>query len=92
MVPERLSHVLGGASSEESEVSESEDTDAFGKRESRSPLVNTIKAPIVALTGHQGVVSGCQWLNDELCVTSSWDRSVQDCMSGLAGLTIFFFI
>jgi len=70
-----LSHVLGGASSEESPDSESEDTDALGKRESRSAVVNTIKAPITALTGHQGVVSGCEWLNDELCVTSSWDRT-----------------
>ena len=72
-----LSHVLGGASSEESPDSESEDTDAaLGKRESRSAVANTIKAPIIALTGHQGVVSGCEWLNDELCVTSSWDRYV----------------
>jgi len=71
-----LSHVLGGASSEESPDSESEDTDAaLGKRESRSAVANTIKAPIIALTGHQGVVSGCEWLNDELCVTSSWDRT-----------------
>lgn len=72
-----LSHVLGGVSSEESPDSESEDTDAaLGKRESRSAVGNTIKAPIIALTGHQGVVSGCEWLNDELCVTSSWDRYV----------------
>ena len=78
VVPDRLSHVLGGGSSEESPDSESEDTDAFGKREARSNVVvNTVKVPIIALTGHQGVVSGCQWLNDELCVTSSWDRYVQ---------------
>ena len=25
--------------------------------------------------GHQNVVSGCQWLNEELAVTSSWDRT-----------------
>lgn len=77
VVPERLSHIMGGASSEESPDSESEDTDALGKRDARpSSVVNTVKAPIIALTGHQGVVSGCQWLNDELCVTSSWDRYV----------------
>ena len=82
MVPERLSHAIGGGSSEEgSEPSDSE-SDAAGmgggnRRESKSAaaIVNTIKAPIIALTGHQGVVSGCQWLNDELCVSSSWDRS-----------------
>ena len=76
VVPDRLSHVLGGGSSEDSPDSESEDTDAHGggRREPRSAIFNTIKTPIIALTGHQGVVSGCQWLNDELCVTSSWDR------------------
>ena len=77
MVPERLSHLLGGGSSEESPDSESEDTDlggVGGKREPRLAVINTVKAPIIALAGHQGVVSGCQWLNDELCVTSSWDR------------------
>ena len=76
VVPERLSHALGGGSSEESPDSESEDTDAIGnRRDSRSAIVNTIKVPIIALSGHQGVVSGCQWLNDELCVSSSWDRT-----------------
>ena len=80
VVPERLSHALGGGSSEESLDSESEDTEATAgcnRRDSRSSsaIVNTIKVPIIALTGHQGVVSGCQWLNDELCVSSSWDRT-----------------
>ena len=84
-----LSHVLGGASSEESPDSESEDTDAaLGKRESRSAVANTIKAPIIALTGHQGVVSGCEWLNDELCVTSSWDRYVVCCANYRTGAII----
>ena len=78
VVPERLSHAIGGGSSEESPDSESEDTDAAiggNRRESKSAaIVNTVKVPIISLTGHQGVVSGCQWLNDELCVSSSWDR------------------
>merc|ERR1712241_84615 len=78
VVPERLSHAIGGGSSEESPDSESEDNDAamgVNRRESKSAaIVNTVKVPIISLTGHQGVVSGCQWLNDELCVSSSWDR------------------
>ena len=91
-----LSHVLGGASSEESPDSESEDTDAaLGKRESRSSVVNTIKAPIISLTGHQGVVSGCEWLNDELCVTSSWDRYIYtffDCEHRRAGPKSYYVV
>ena len=95
VIPDRLAHAIGGISSEESENSESEDTDA--RRESKGIVVNTIKTPIIALTGnihdsplvceldflknvflfsgHQNVVSGCQWLNEELAVTSSWDRT-----------------
>jgi len=74
VIPDRLAHAIGGISSEESaNDSESEDTDA--RRESKGIVVNTIKTPIIALTGHQNVVSGCQWLNEELAVTSSWDRT-----------------
>jgi len=39
------------------------------------PRVNVIRQPIVTLSGHQGVVIGAAWLDEELAVTASWDRS-----------------
>ena len=35
---------------------------------------NIVRSPVIALSGHQGVVIGCQWLDDELAVTAGWDR------------------
>ena len=49
VIPDRLAHAIGGISSEES-ASDSEDTDA--RRESKGIVVNTIKTPIIALTGN----------------------------------------
>ena len=90
VIPDRLAHAIGGISSDESVDSESEDTDAHGhRRESKGMVVNTIKTPIIALTGHQGVVSGCQWLNDEMAVTSSWDRYLNTPSHIISYATIF---
>ena len=35
---------------------------------------NIVRQPVIALSGHQGVVIGCQWLDNELAVTAGWDR------------------
>lgn len=35
---------------------------------------HVVRQPVMSLTGHQGVVIGCQWLDNELAVTASWDR------------------
>ena len=73
-----LPDAIGGAgaaapSSEESAAESSED-DAIGGRGVGVVKTNAVRQPIVALTGHQNVVIGCQWLDNELAVTASWDR------------------
>ena len=68
-----------GASSEESAAESSED-DRGGAAASGGLVsdlargLNVVKTPIVSLTGHQAVVIGCQWVDNELAVTASWDR------------------
>ena len=68
--------VAGGVSSEESAESSEEDVLAAGHRGSVvAAHQHSIRTPITTLLGHQGVVIGCSWLNEDLAVTAGWDRS-----------------
>ena len=78
--PEKVTSIgTATGSSEDSGDSESEENENRGQTgghvSSSSSNVVSVKAPILVLSGHQGVVSGCAWMNEELAVTSSWDRS-----------------
>ena len=71
-----------GLSSEESGAESSEDGgDVFNSAggggtnsNNYSSRSNIVRQPVIALSGHQGVVIGCQWLDNELAVTAGWDR------------------
>ena len=81
---------MGGISSDESAADSSEEggdltsanasssnpfgagnTAGGGGSSSRSTVV---RQPVATLAGHQGVVISCQWLDNEIAVTASWDR------------------
>ena len=75
----------GTLSSDESGAESSEDGGVGGgdvfnsagggaNSNSYSSRSNIVRQPVIALSGHQGVVIGCQWLDNELAVTAGWDR------------------
>ncbi|TRY63143.1 hypothetical protein TCAL_00346 [Tigriopus californicus] len=64
-----------GLSSEESAADSSEDDRRTSNHPSDLSRCTAVKTPIIALSGHQGVVIGCQWLDDDLAVTAGWDRA-----------------
>ena len=45
-----------------------------GQNSARGGQFSTVRGPISTLTGHQGVVISCQWLNEDMAVTAGWDR------------------
>lgn len=64
----------GQESSEES--AESSEDDGHGQTHGQQQRSwHTVRTPITALTGHQGVVICCQWLDEDLAVTAGWDRT-----------------
>lgn len=64
-----------GLSSEESAADSSEDDRRTNNYPSDMSRCTSVKTPVIILTGHQGVVIGCQWLDDDLAVTAGWDRA-----------------
>jgi WD40 repeat protein len=62
----------GSASAEDSPADSSEDDGASSSVRASSE----VRAPIMTLSGHQGVVISSQWMKEGDCVvTASWDRT-----------------
>ncbi|KAK0417526.1 hypothetical protein QR680_013061 [Steinernema hermaphroditum] len=74
-----LSSVPPGASAANPTVSSEDELDASEKEEDGDPDVSslqTVRSPLVRLTGHSGVVIAVDWLpGGEQLATASWDRT-----------------